>query len=201
MVSNLRTFLFFCKTSEHICYITNMCLSGQPEGGREESVPQAVRGARVRPGGDQAILPRRGQRAQDVLRQQVRGAEEPPARTLALHPDHGRAHQELRLLPDEAGLPRQHGGECGGGVGPGGSLHTPGHWRAQGHRQGGGGQRPQDPQDADLQAVRGGQLDRTPPGGQEEEARHQVQECKLVTKVQRNFPLVSVQLSIIIIIP
>ncbi len=55
----------------------------------------------------------------------------------------------------------------------------------------GGGQRPQDPEDADLQAVRGDEPDRPPPRRQEAEVRHQVQECQQLAQVQRDLPLVS----------
>jgi hypothetical protein len=56
----------------------------------------------------------------------------------------------------------------------------------------GGGQRPEDPEDADLQAVRGGEPDRTPPRRQKAEVRHQVQECQQLAQVQRDLPLVSI---------
>ena len=54
-----------------------------------------------------------------------------------------------------------------------------------------GCQRPEDPEDADLQAVRGGEPDRPPPRRQEAEVRHQVQECQQLAQVQRDLPLVS----------
>ena len=53
-------------------------------------------------------------------------------------------------------------------------------------------ERPEDAQDSDLQAVRRGQPDRPPPGGQEETVRDQDQERQLVAKVQRNIPFVSI---------
>ena len=46
-------------------------------------------------------------------------------------------------------------------------------------------------QDTDVQALRGGEPDRTPFVRQETKAGHQVQERQLVAKVQRNFQLVS----------
>lgn len=55
-------------------------------------------------GDGEAVLPRRRDRAQDELRQQVRGPEVPPARTIPLHADHGRSHQELRGQSDQPGL-------------------------------------------------------------------------------------------------
>ena len=73
------------------------CL-GQSKGGRKELVSEAVRRAGMRPGRGEAVLPRRRQRAEDVVRQQVRGAHQPPARSLPLHADHGRPHKELRVL-------------------------------------------------------------------------------------------------------
>ena len=73
------------------------CL-GQSKGGRKEFVSEAVRRAGMRPGCCEAVLPRRRQRAEDVLCQQVRGAHQPPARSLPLHTDHGRPHKELRVL-------------------------------------------------------------------------------------------------------
>ena len=52
-------------------------------------------------------------------------------------------------------------------------------------------ERPEGPQEADFQALRGGELDRSASGGQEEEVRHKEQKRKLVTQVQRDLPLVS----------
>ena len=54
-----------------------------------------------RPGGDQAVLPRGWKRAEDVVREQVAGAEVVAARSLSLHPDHRRPHQELCLLTNQ----------------------------------------------------------------------------------------------------
>ena len=71
---------------------------GQSEGGWEELISEAVCCAGVRSGCCQAVFPRRGQRAQDVLRQQVRGADQSAARPLPVHPDHRRPHQELCVI-------------------------------------------------------------------------------------------------------
>lgn len=54
-----------------------------------------------RPGGDQAVLPRGRQRAEDVVREQVARAEVVAARSLPVHPDHRRPHQELCLLANQ----------------------------------------------------------------------------------------------------
>ena len=54
-----------------------------------------------RPGGDQAVLPRGWQRAEDVVREQVAGAEVVAARSLPVHPDHRRPHQELCLVANQ----------------------------------------------------------------------------------------------------
>ena len=52
-------------------------------------------------------------------------------------------------------------------------------------------ERPEDPEDADLQALRRGQPHRAPPRRQEEEIRNQNQERQLVAQIQRNLPFVS----------
>ena len=54
-----------------------------------------------RPGGDQAVLPRGRQRAEDVVREQVARAEVVAARSLPVHPDHRRPHQELCFLTNQ----------------------------------------------------------------------------------------------------
>ena len=59
------------------------------------------------------------------------------------------------------------------------------------------GQRPEDAQDADVQAVRGGEPDRAPSVRQEAQVRDQDQERQLVPQVQRNLPLVSIFFSIL----
>ena len=71
---------------------------GQSEGGWEELISEAVCGAGVRSGCCQAVFPRRGERAQDVVRQQVRGAHQPAARPIPVHPDNRRPHQELCVI-------------------------------------------------------------------------------------------------------
>ena len=54
------------------------------------------------PGRYQAVLPRRRKRSEDVLREQVAGVEVPATRTLPLHPDYRRPHQELCLLAKQS---------------------------------------------------------------------------------------------------
>ena len=68
--------------------------------GRRAKEPdsKAVCRAGERLGRYQAVLPRRRKRSEDVLREQVAGVEVPAARSLPLHPDHRRPHQELCLL-------------------------------------------------------------------------------------------------------
>ena len=72
--------------------------------GRPEplAVSEAVRGVGRGPGDDQAVLPRRRDRPQDVLREQVGGPQVAAARPLALHADHGRVDQELCRDPEQS---------------------------------------------------------------------------------------------------
>ena len=72
--------------------------------GRRTKEPdsKAVCRAGERPGRYQAVLPRRRKRSEDVLREQVAGVEVPATRTLPLHPDYRRSHQELCLLAKQS---------------------------------------------------------------------------------------------------
>jgi len=66
------------------------------QGGHKESVAQTVCGIRSRLRDHQAVLPRRRNRSQNQLGEQVGRLEVVAARALPLHTNHGRSYQKLR---------------------------------------------------------------------------------------------------------
>ena len=78
-------------------------MSGHVEGDGEEPESEAVRRAGRGPRHDQAVLPRRRQRAEEDVSRQERRAAVAAIRALALHADDRLAHQDVRTVADVAG--------------------------------------------------------------------------------------------------